>query len=683
MPAHSQAPGQNQMPQNPSQQRPGPNMPQKPAQGQPSQNQFSYNPQLAIFIFEKSKNAESWDDVEPEEQHIPLPDLKNQLNKYRRKRGNVKASLDEISSATIRRLINELVEVENRKLWDLNKALQWKIASVETEWRQVNKLKRQIKRVSVLLETEASRYTESQTVRPPTAGPQGVQDPNKPKPAGGPGMGQMNAQAQNMAQQQRAAQQHAFSAAQGQQFDAQLPPPPPPAGSMHANQAGHHHQHHGNMHPKPPGHQNTNGGPPPPPPPPPGHPGHPQNTGMPPPPPPPPGGVRPQHDQMRGAFPRHANVPVMKHGHPNIEILDYSTSESESGTDSSRSGHFHVRNVEQGEYTYVDKREKKDRHGKHNSSKKKTSTKHRSRSRDSHTKRGNDGHHHRRHKHSDEEYFSSSNNSDYSMASSRRSHGGRHREQQRGRARSGERPGRSTPEHGRYSKPDTRSHRRSHDRYRHNSPHGSDIGSFHSSSTHSGEGGDWDTRRRSTRQDRTRPYPQQSHRRHSPSAHDFDDYPHARFNTRPRSRDITVEDPPFPSRPMPARHTTSTHIPPVNPFNSPRYQADPTYPSDPTARFQPGLRRSNTFDQYPRYASERPAEREQISVKELGEALDLLQTIKEKTRTVPLHRGYSARDSGVGFGVRDEDEWANRYPSARGEAAYRGGGGGGGFGRHY
>ncbi|CAO2655426.1 Nn.00g104900.m01.CDS01 [Neocucurbitaria sp. VM-36] len=251
---------------------------QKVAQGQQQlQNPYAnYDPQLALFTLEKPKNAKSWEDVEPEQQHVALQDLQNELNKFRRNRGSVKRALNEIPSPNCRRLINELVEDQTKQLWNFNRSLQYTIASIEVEWRSVNRRERQLKRVQVILETEPSGYQEPLPIRSGVAVTSG-QDPNKAMKQNNMAQsqqfqGQPNNQPQNMGQQPRPNPQlQAQHMGQSQHLEQPPMRPPPPPG-----------QGQGPMH----GHGNA---PPPPPPPGGGHiPGHP--GGMVAPLPPPPGG---------------------------------------------------------------------------------------------------------------------------------------------------------------------------------------------------------------------------------------------------------------------------------------------------------------------------------------------------------------------------------------------------------
>ncbi|KAH7377845.1 hypothetical protein BKA66DRAFT_443102 [Pyrenochaeta sp. MPI-SDFR-AT-0127] len=415
---HTQLPPQHQ---NIGQQRQNPNGPQQiQGQGQPKaaqgQQQFQnlyahYDPQLALFTLEKPKNAKSWEDVEPEKQHISLQDLQNELTKFRRNRGSVKRALNEISSANCRRLINELVEDETNELQKFNRTLQYRIASVEVEWRSINRRERQLKRVQVILETEPSGFQEPQMMKSGAGGPgnlNGPQDPNKgmkPNNMGQnqqfPGQGMNNGQ--HMGQQQRNGQQpQGQHMAQSQHLELPMRPPPPPGQG----------QGQGPMH----GH----GNPPPPPPPPGGIPGMGQ-PGMVAPLPPPPGAqqvppppphhamphpqiqnVTPQSRMMPGAFPEQRPVSVhgMRPGQgPPYDVVDpgylkgqkskhkvrrgssssSSSSENDWESDSGSSGSNGIRvlPVEHGDYGLVRRQE---RGRSQHSTKSKKSRRHRSQS---------------------------------------------------------------------------------------------------------------------------------------------------------------------------------------------------------------------------------------------------------------------------------------------------------------
>lgn len=221
---------QQQQPQqqHPAQQRPAANM-QQPLQGQGQQklqqqthNPYAnFDPQLALFTLEKPKNAKSWEDVEPEQLHVSLQAVQAELNKFKRNHGSVKREINQIPSANCRRLINELVEEKTKELMRYNKSLQFRIAAVETEWKDLNRRERQIKRVVVILETE----------------PSGFQDPMQMKQAQGGAM--KNQQHQQFQGQPNLQQQPKMNPppqmqpmGQGQQhaqpMPGNVPPPPPP-----------------------------------------------------------------------------------------------------------------------------------------------------------------------------------------------------------------------------------------------------------------------------------------------------------------------------------------------------------------------------------------------------------------------------------------------------------------------
>ncbi|KAI4960943.1 hypothetical protein J4E86_002570 [Alternaria arbusti] len=277
---------------------------QRPAQPQQQPlNPFAnYDPQLASFILEKPRNATSWEDATPEQQHVALQELHSELHKFRRNHNNVKKAMNEIPSPNCRRIINELVEDQNVELA--------RIASVVNKWRSVNRRERQLVRVDIILETEPSGFQEPMQARPVVGGAgNGPQDANKnkqgqqfPNPSNNPG--------QNMPQQQRPPLQQQHQQHPGAPNLGQHPPPP------------------GNMNPMP-GPQN-----PPPPPPPPGMSTQHDGGRLPPPPnvgpgqhmpgvplqhlPPPPGqphGPPFGQMQMPGAFPDQMQFPLngMRH----------------------------------------------------------------------------------------------------------------------------------------------------------------------------------------------------------------------------------------------------------------------------------------------------------------------------------------------------------------------------------
>ena len=282
---------------------------------QPYHNPYAnYDPQLALFTLEKPKTAKSWEDVEPEQQHVTLQDLQNELNKFRRNRGSVKRALNEITSANCRRLINELVEDQTKELWKYNKTLQYRIASVEVEWRSINRRERMLKRVQVILETEPSGFQDTTLMRANsfnTGNNYAAHDPNKaPKQNSMPQIQQFQGQTVNPAQ---------FLA---QQPRSNLPHQPHPMGQMqHLDQQP--------MRIPPPPNQGHGGAPPPPPPPAQAQ-GFGQSAGGAPP-PPPPASQYPSLQSfapgraMPGTFPEPIQIPLpgLRQGQvPPFETMD-------------------------------------------------------------------------------------------------------------------------------------------------------------------------------------------------------------------------------------------------------------------------------------------------------------------------------------------------------------------------
>jgi hypothetical protein len=705
MAAQHHASFQNQMPpqqtQNVSQQRQAPNAQPKgnQVQQQIPSTYNNYDPQLALFRLEKAKNVETWEDVEPEKQHVALQDLQNEVTKFRRNRGNVKRALDEIPSANCRRLINELVEDQTRELWKYNRTLQYTIACIDIEWRSVNRRQRQLKRVQVILETEQSGFQEPQTMKTPMNGlSNGQHDLNKPmkQNTGQQQQGQMNGQL-NMAQQARAnllQQQHSMGL--NPPFEQQsMNAPPPPGAHVHMGGMG------GSMQMK--GNPNA---PPPPPPPPGGH-GHGHGLGQmhggvnaPPPPPPPPGGahishaphnqqahhqqahhMHPHGNVMPGAFPGPMPMHGMKHGQPHIEVLDprlqqhkppkhtghrntSSESESDSEWESSLGSEpIHVRNVERGTYSLVDRRERgRSQHSAR--SKKSRSQKSHSKARTYSRSRSRSQHRPSRRR-IDSELDGSPTKGRHSPAFSRSSSP---------RSSHGKLPPIHIHMNTNSGSGDEKMHKRQNsntasptsfntkgkpDRIVTSQPmsressweRGSDTASFATSSAHTAEDGIFDARIRPRNHGRTQSFSRPQHnfstsyedrdRLHKIRYPPADDYPHQ------PPRDTYYENSAFSSRPLPHRRNTAAnpfataHYPP-KPIRAASYSLDVHEPSYPA----------------PRYVTDRPAGEDRFKMDELAGAL--FEHIQDSQQRAPLRRG--RRDSGI----VDGDEWDSRFTGARG-----------------
>lgn len=209
-----------------------------------SQNGFAkYDPQFALFTLERQKGAEGWEDVEAEQQHVNTQDLQSDVRKFQKAKNNVKRVMEEIPSSNARRLINELVEEQNQELMAINRTIQWSIASIEIKWKTISRQKRQLQRISVILQTGPSGYENPQTVRAAaTIGTkmqplhQGQGFPQQSAHAGHD-MPQLQRNLQHPAQQpmgrmQQQAQQMRPPAPQAHAQHGQMPPPPPPPGGM-------------------------------------------------------------------------------------------------------------------------------------------------------------------------------------------------------------------------------------------------------------------------------------------------------------------------------------------------------------------------------------------------------------------------------------------------------------------
>lgn len=721
LPQHQNVGQQRQAP-NGAQQIPGQGQP-KGAQGQqPFQNPYAnYDPQLALFTLEKPKNAKSWEDVEPERQHISLQDLQSELNKFRRNRGSVKRNLSEISSVNCRRIINELVEDETNELQKYNRTLQYRIASVEVGWRSINRRERQLKRVQVILETEPSGFQELPQMKSAAGGlgNSAAQDPSKAMKQNNMGQnqqfpGQAMNNAQHPGQQQRNNQQHqAQHMAQSQHLEPPMRPPPPPGQVQgQAQMAG-------------------QGNPPPPPPPPPGFGQGMGQPGMVAPFPPPPGGqhgpghamqhpqiqnVTPQARAMPGAFPEQR--PMSAHGMrqgraPSFEAADAgylqsqkskhkarrdssssssSNSDWESDSGSSGSNGIRVLPVEHGDYGLVGRRERgRSRHsnksGKSRRHRSQSKLRSRSRSRgprivDPYREKSS-----RRRRTSDliapppmGKYspVSSKSNSPRSsraelppihihMNTNSTDERSREHEQLRDRRSSG------IP-----SPTDLFREKRKLDNINASLPmsresswsRGSDTASFGTSSAHTANDSVFDAPVRpslSRGHGRTESYPRAQEPFHHPHpSHIYDDvdrrpkvrYPPADdYPHSTRMRDSYFNEPSYGSRPSMSRRHNSVQIPAGNPFTSDHFPAKPTR----TMSYATGM--GDPTYAYPkqRFITDRADQEERFDLHEIANALEHMK----ESRRPPLKRIGTERRSPAMY---SGDEWDMRLPSTRGRA---------------
>jgi len=79
-----------------------------------------YDPRLALFSLEKSRSSQGWEKVTSVQHHIPLGELEDELNDFRRNHGSVRRILRELQSSGCRKAINNLVEDQTKQLWQVS-----------------------------------------------------------------------------------------------------------------------------------------------------------------------------------------------------------------------------------------------------------------------------------------------------------------------------------------------------------------------------------------------------------------------------------------------------------------------------------------------------------------------------------------------------------------------------------
>jgi hypothetical protein len=697
---------QPQQPQNFNQQKQMPNAQQKGAQGhQQTHNQFgNFDPKITFWSLERPKNADSWADVKPQQQHIPIEELQDELEKFKRKDLTVKRVLDEVKSANCRKLINNLADDQTKELQNSNRALKFIIGGVLLEWRYIDRRKKEkaLNRVQVILQTVPSGILETQFSKP--VGVNGSVNGNAqgPKSSNQPGMsqgqqqhGNMQGQGPHMAQQPRNGPQPGMPHMGQSQFDARLP-----SGAQgQAFGAG------GALPPPPPGvHQVPgHGGGPLPPPPPPGAGGnhahfHPQTNGM------PSGfqgstprtGMRPPQPYVETIDSRTKSSRKQRYGSHRGLSSDEDSNEWDTETGSSGSDSYRVRSVDGG-FGLVDgghrgrsKRSKDVKNMKNSKTSQRQKSRSRVRSRS--VSKARQGQYTRR-RGSDSSSFrrghspaSSKTKSPYHSSSDE---GRRGHKSHKNRARSSVSPTRAYNERvsEKYATSPTMSRRSSQRSW-------SDT----TSSDHSGKHSRRDRGHGNTR---SRSNSRHHHSRSSRSKYNNLD---ERYNVRePRADDYPYENTPFhesatyrdvqvpASRPSPPRRA-ATHVPFTNPFFAnaalPAHQTRDsgynTYAADLNAREYP---MPSQPQRYPRGPS--PVEQDRFAMNHIVDALyDRIAQNGEVQRTPPLGRHQAERRDGGYFEdqsaqrmpplrrhqtersvpVGIDDEWQRRYPSARGAA---------------
>ncbi|KAF2126336.1 hypothetical protein P153DRAFT_433506 [Dothidotthia symphoricarpi CBS 119687] len=753
--------GSGQLPQphqNVGQQRPMPNgqqptfAQQKGNQGQQqSSNVYAiYDPQVVLFTLEKPKGVEAWEDVIPEQQRVALQEIQNDLIKFRRARGNVKRVMQEIPSVNCRRLINELVEEQNRELWKYTHSLQYTIACVQIEWKNINRKQRQLKRVEVILETEPSGFREPQgpkTGLGVTGNSHVAQDSNRTmRPNSMPQdqqfPGNMNNSLHNTGQP-RSNPQQGPPPGQGQHFELppmRMPQPPPPPGPP--SQGNPHGpppppppppppQSNGARPPPPPNQGQTYGpgnmgAPPPPPPPPPGPPGPPGPPTMHGPPPAmhgppgmtgmagmaaingPPGVIRgmlpqqappvpPPARPMPGSFPEAVSGYGMnqrQHNGPPIQTLDprlfkeqkskhrssrrdetSSESEGEWNSDlgSSGSERYHVHNVEQGDYGFIDRysrRSNGSRRSRRNGSRSRSRSQSWTRSRratdphkESSSRRRRESQSIDMGKHSPSSSKSSSPRLPHSQVHIHLNANGTANEHKHKRDHDHTRDRRAS-----YPTPPTNYHKptTSQPMSRDSSwSQGSDTASYtNASSTHTSEDIIFDEPLHSpSLSQRARPEPSSAlrrtptHRPHSSYIYDTTDQQHQKTRYPPTNATATAND-------YPHIHVHNPHSRPALPHRRMSTSMNMNMQAPHAPRYPP---RSLSYTADVHDSHHHPAasfhhhrlsaQDEQLNMRDIREALEFIQ----ESRRVPLRRGTEERERGRRAAAAGGDEWEDGH----------------------
>jgi hypothetical protein len=669
---------QPQQPQNGGQQRHMPNTQQRGTQGQQQQAQgpyASFDPKLTFWSLEKPKNADSWADVKPQQQHISLEELQDELETFKRKDLTVKRVLDEVKSINCRKQINNLADDQTKELQKSNRTLKYIIGGILLEWRYIDRRRKEkiLNRVQVILQTVPSGIFEPQFPKPAGGTGSANGNPQGAQPLKQPGMapsqqhhGNTQSQGPNMAQQPRNVPQQGQPHMGQSQFDLR---PPPPGGQGQAYNGGN------TTHP-PGGHQvHDHGGggvPPPPPPPPIGSPG--QTHGQ----------YNPQVNVMPGTYSGSVPMKGTKPGMPSVQTVDpqfmhsrkpkhtvhrrmSSAEESndwDTETGSSGSDSYHVRSVE-GDFGLVDE----GRRGRSNRSKHTTKTRRRKSQRRVRSRSVSKGHQrqHIRRRDSDSSNSHSGRHSPSSFKAkspyNSSSDEGRHSHRKhKHRVRSGVSPA------GAYNNKGFEKFASSPTMSRHSSQRSwSDV----TSSDHSGKRDRHDRSNDHTRAHlHTRYYHGRSNRAkyEDPDRPGYanrrsfaDEYPYdTRFS---RNHDQYRDEQPYTDRPLPHRRAT-TQTPLPNPFfptpNAPPHQSrEPaygTYPADTNVR-------EHEFPQQPqRYTTNHsPIEQDRFGMDDIVDALyDRIAKQGEAQRVLPLGRRQTERNSGF-----FDDEGAQRMPPLR------------------
>jgi rubrerythrin len=121
---------------------------------------------LKTRTLKKQKPIDSWEDVIPQKQYIPLEDLQEELVKLKQQGATVKQVLNDLKSKNCRSLINHLVEEQNYELEKQNKALRYVIAGIfVTGWYYFDHRRKERfpRLVQVILQTEPSGSEDLQT----------------------------------------------------------------------------------------------------------------------------------------------------------------------------------------------------------------------------------------------------------------------------------------------------------------------------------------------------------------------------------------------------------------------------------------------------------------------------------------------------------------------------------------
>ncbi|KAF2705887.1 hypothetical protein K504DRAFT_505612 [Pleomassaria siparia CBS 279.74] len=110
------------------------------------------DPQVACWTAKKGKYLH-WRDVEPKPQRLTPRELQDELARVCASKVPVNRTLNQIPSDSAREILDNLIDKQNEILYQRNPSIEWMIAGLELDWKNLNRREHQLIGMDIILQT--------------------------------------------------------------------------------------------------------------------------------------------------------------------------------------------------------------------------------------------------------------------------------------------------------------------------------------------------------------------------------------------------------------------------------------------------------------------------------------------------------------------------------------------------